>query len=85
MLQSTLTDKGQTTVPAEVREALKIKPRQQLEWIVQDDGTAIVRPQPSALDLFGSLKPAKPFPGLKTEKEAVKRLTADQAAKEGLK
>ena len=85
MPQSTLTDKGQTTVPAEVREALHVKPRQQLEWTVQDNGTAIVRPQPSALDLFASLKPAKSFPGLKAEKEAVRRKTADQAAKEGLK
>jgi bifunctional DNA-binding transcriptional regulator/antitoxin component of YhaV-PrlF toxin-antitoxin module len=83
--QSTLTDKGQTTVPAEVRQALKVKPRQQLEWTVQGNGSAIVRPQPSALGLFGSLKPAKPFPGGKTEKSAVKRLTAAQAAKEGLK
>jgi antitoxin PrlF len=85
MPQSTLTDKGQTTVPSEVREALKVKPRQQLEWIIQDNGTAVVRPQASALDLFGSLKPAKPFPGLRAEKEAAKRLTAQQAAKEGLK
>ncbi len=85
MPQSTLTDKGQTTVPAEVREALKIKPRQQLEWIVQKDGTAIVKPQPSALDLFGSLRPSKHFPGLKAEKEALKRLAAKQAAREGLK
>ena len=85
MPQSTLTDKGQTTVPAEVREALKVKPRQQLDWIIQDNGTAIVRPQPSALDLFGSLKPAKAFPGLKAEKDAVKHLMANQAAKEGLK
>ena len=72
-------------MPAEVREALKVKPRQQLEWIIQDDGTAIVRPQPSALDLFGTLKPGKPVSGLKAEKEAVKRLTAAQAAKEGLR
>ena len=85
MPQSTLTDKGQTTVPAEVREALNVKPRQQLEWIIQDNGTAVVRAQPSALDLFGSLRPAKPFPGLKAEKAAMKRLTAAQAAKEGLK
>jgi antitoxin PrlF len=85
MPQSTLTDKGQTTVPAEVREALKVKPRQQLDWTIQDNGTVIVRPQPSALDLFGALKPAKPFPGLKAEKDAVKKLTASQAAKEGLK
>jgi bifunctional DNA-binding transcriptional regulator/antitoxin component of YhaV-PrlF toxin-antitoxin module len=80
-----LTDKGQTTVPAEVREALKVKPRQQLDWIIQNNGTAIVRRQPSALDLFGTLKPAKPFPGLAAEKDAVKRQTADQAAQEGLK
>jgi bifunctional DNA-binding transcriptional regulator/antitoxin component of YhaV-PrlF toxin-antitoxin module len=84
MPRSTLTDKGQTTVPVEVREALKVKPRQQLDWIIQDNGTVLVRPQPSALDLFGSLKPAKPFPGLRAEKETVKLLTANQAAKEGL-
>ncbi|MEO8428109.1 MAG: type II toxin-antitoxin system PrlF family antitoxin [Verrucomicrobiota bacterium] len=85
MPQSTLTDKGQTTVPVEVREALKIKPRQKLAWEIQDDGTVVVRPQPSALGLFGSLKPAKPFPGLKEEKEGTRRAVAGQAAKEGLK
>ena len=85
MPQSTLTDKGQTTVPLEVRAALKVKPRQQLEWIVRADGTALVRPQPSALELFGSLKPAKRFPGLQEEKESVRRAVAAQAAKEGLK
>jgi len=85
MPQSTLTDKGQTTVPAEVREALKIKPRQQLAWEIQDDGSVVVRPQPSALDLFGSLKPVKAFPGLKEEKAGTRRAVAEQASKEGLK
>lgn len=72
-------------MPAEVRVALKIKPRQRLAWEIQDDGSVVVRPQPSALDLFGSLKPAKPFPGLKEEKEGTRRAIAEQAAKEGLK
>lgn len=85
MPRSTLTDKGQTTVPAEVREALKIKPRQQLAWEIQGDGSVVVRPQPSALGLFGRLKPAKAFPGLKQEKEGVRRGVARQAAKEGLR
>jgi len=85
MAHSTLTDKGQTTVPLAVRVALKVKPRQQLEWMVRADGTAVVRAQPCAVELFGSLKPAKPFPGLKAEKEAVSRAVAAQAAKEGLK
>jgi antitoxin PrlF len=85
MPQSTLTDKGQTTVPAEVREALKIQPRQRLAWEIQADGSAVVRPQPSALKLFASLKPSKRFPGLKQEKEGTLRAVAKQAAKEGLK
>jgi bifunctional DNA-binding transcriptional regulator/antitoxin component of YhaV-PrlF toxin-antitoxin module len=85
MPQSTLTDKGQTTVPLEVRMALKVKPRQQLDWIVQANGSAVVRARPSALELFGSLRSAKPFPGLKAEKEAVSRAVAAQAAREGLK
>ena len=71
-------------MPAEVRLALGIKPRQQLTWEIQNDGSAIVRLQPSALELFGSLKPAKRFPGLKAEKEASRLAVAQQAAKEGL-
>ena len=85
MPQSTLTDKGQTTVPRAVRAALKVKPRQQLEWIVRTDGTAVVRAQPNAVALFGSLKSAKRFPGLRAEKEAVSRAVAAHAAQEGLK
>lgn len=49
MPHSTLTDKGQTTVPIEVRTALRVKARQRLEWVVQPNGSALVRPQPSAL------------------------------------
>ena len=84
MPSSTLTDKGQTTVPAKVRLALGIKPRQQLTWEIQKDRSVVVRPQPSALELFGSLKPARRFPGFKAEKEASHRAVAEQAAQEGL-
>ena len=85
MPQSTLTDKGQTTVPVEIRTALKMKPRGQLDWSLQPDGTVIVRPQPSALDVFGTLKPTKAFPGIEGEKRAVQKLIAERAAKEGTK
>ena len=85
MLNSTLTNKGQTTVPADVREALRMKPRQRLLWEIQKNGSVVVRPQPSVLGLFGSLKPAKRFPGLQEEKEATRRAVASQGAREGLK
>ena len=64
---------------------LNMKPRVQLDWNIQSDGTVIVRPQPSALDLFGSLKPKKPFPGVQEEKRTVQKLIAKLAAREGLK
>jgi bifunctional DNA-binding transcriptional regulator/antitoxin component of YhaV-PrlF toxin-antitoxin module len=84
MVTSTLTDKGQTTVPREIRKALKVKARQRLTWSVRQDGAAIVRPQPSALELFGSLKSAKKYPGRNAEREAAMRAAARHAAKEGL-
>jgi antitoxin PrlF len=62
MAISTLTDKGQTTVPGEIRAALNLKPRQRLAWCVEKDGTVSVQAQPSALALFGSLRSAKSFP-----------------------
>ena len=82
MASSTITKKGQTTVPQEVREALRMKPQQRLEWTVRRDGTAVVRPVPSALGLFGSLRSKKSFPGRKAERAATQRAVADHAANE---
>jgi AbrB family looped-hinge helix DNA binding protein len=82
MIESTLTDKGQTTVPKEVRDALGIKPRQRLQWDLETNGTVVVRPEPSALDLFGSLKTTKRFPGIQEEKAAVRKSVAARAARE---
>jgi bifunctional DNA-binding transcriptional regulator/antitoxin component of YhaV-PrlF toxin-antitoxin module len=71
-------------VPQEIREALKVKPRQRLTWSMREDGSVVVRPQPSPLDLFGSLKSPKRFPGRPAEREAVARAVGRRAAKEGL-
>jgi len=84
MSTSTLTDKGQTTVPQEIRDALQMKPRQRMSWSLNGDGSVVVRPQPSALELFGCLKSPKAYPGREIEREAVVHLTGEQAAKEGV-
>ena len=84
MATSTLTDKGQTTVPQEIRVALKVKPRQRLSWSLSGDGSVVVRPQSSALGLFGSLKSARKFPGRAAEREAVARAAGRRAAREGV-
>jgi AbrB family looped-hinge helix DNA binding protein len=82
MLESTVTDNGQTTVPKGVRDALGLKPRQRLQWDLSKEGSVTVRPEPSALALYGSLKSRRKFPGLKVEKAAMRRHVGKQAAHE---
>ncbi len=60
MTESTITAKGQTTVPADVRALVSAKPGTKLVWAVTPDGTIIVRAKTkSILDMAGMLKPAR--------------------------
>lgn len=58
MAESTITAKGQTTVPADVRALIHAKPGTKLVWSVTLDGTIIVRAKTkSILNMAGMLKP----------------------------
>jgi antitoxin PrlF len=60
MSESTITAKGQTTVPRQVREQLGAGPGTRLVWHVMPDGSLLVRAKTlSLLDLAGSLKAPK--------------------------
>ena len=60
MTESTLTAKGQTTVPADVRARIHASPGTRLVWSVTPDGTIIVRAKTkSILELAGMLKAPK--------------------------
>ena len=60
MTESTITAKGQTTVPADVRALVHAEPGTRLVWSVMPDGTIIVRAKTkSILDLAGMLKAPK--------------------------
>jgi antitoxin PrlF len=60
MNASTITAKGQTTVPAEVRASMQVKAGTRLVWSVMPDGAAIVRAKTkSILDMAGMLKAPK--------------------------
>jgi antitoxin PrlF len=43
MFNATLTTKGQTTIPIEVREGLKLQPQDKLNFTLLPDGTVIMR------------------------------------------
>ncbi|WP_374665796.1 AbrB/MazE/SpoVT family DNA-binding domain-containing protein [Ramlibacter sp.] len=60
MTESTITAKGQTTVPSDIRARLLAEPGTRLVWSVMPDGTIIVRAKTkSILDLAGMLKAPK--------------------------
>ncbi len=60
MTESTITTKGQTTVPLQIRESLGATAGTKLLWHVMPDGAVIVRAKTlSILDLAGSLKAPK--------------------------
>ena len=54
MLESTLTSKGQTTLPKSVREALNLAPGDKVRYLVLGDEVRIVRPR-KVLTLAGTL------------------------------
>lgn len=60
MTESTITAKGQTTVPADIRQAIGGVPGTRLVWHALPDGRLLVRVKnKSVLDLKGMLKPPK--------------------------
>ena len=54
MLHSTVTSKGQTTIPGKIRKALGIKPGDRLEYVVDGD-RATIRVHPGIRSLRGAL------------------------------
>ena len=41
---STLTSKGQTTIPKEVRDHLRLSSGDQIDFVIQADGSVVLRP-----------------------------------------
>jgi AbrB family looped-hinge helix DNA binding protein len=58
MLHSTVTSKGQTTIPGKIRKALRIKPGDRLEYEVDGDH-ATIRVHPGMRSLKGVLASKK--------------------------
>jgi antitoxin PrlF len=61
-VSATVTNKGQITIPKEVREKLNLQTGDKLEFLVQEDGTAKVVPLTSSVTKLKGMvaKPKKP-------------------------
>ena len=58
MPHSTVTRKGQTTIPGKIRKALQIKPGDKLQFVVEGDH-ATIRVHPGTRSLKGALASKK--------------------------
>jgi len=58
MQHSRVTSKGQTTIPGKIRKALRIKPGDKLEYLVEGDH-ATIRVHPGTRSLKGALASKK--------------------------
>lgn len=60
MSEATVTSKGQVTIPAEIRRAMRLTAGERVVFTQLDDGTTVFRAKRrSVLELKGLLKPAR--------------------------
>jgi bifunctional DNA-binding transcriptional regulator/antitoxin component of YhaV-PrlF toxin-antitoxin module len=81
---STVTTKGQTTVPEPIRSAMGLGVGKLLLWELATDSegrkSLAVRPCPEIEELAGCLKSDVPFLGIEQEKQAMQQMRAERAA-----
>ena len=78
---STMTIKGQVTIPIEVRRALDLKPRDRVTFVLEN-GSARIQTTKSKLDaLFGSVKPKR----MPEDFKELRRLAMEEVAEKALK
>ena len=78
---STITSKGQTTIPVEVRRRLQLKAGDKIRFFIEDDGKAVIIPlKGSVRQLKGMLKSDKRF----TDEE-IKKAIGQHVAQKTLK
>jgi bifunctional DNA-binding transcriptional regulator/antitoxin component of YhaV-PrlF toxin-antitoxin module len=57
MVRTSITSKGQTTIPVEFRKKWNTS---EVIWELHEDGSANVRPVPDVMSLFGAAHDGKP-------------------------
>lgn len=62
MSASTITAKGQTTIPKDVRDRLHLKPGDRVEFVLRDDGTALLVPATVPVASLRGILPAPAKP-----------------------
>lgn len=51
-MQSTITSRGQTVIPASIRRQLGLGPADRLEWVLDKEGIRVVPVRSNSVDAF---------------------------------
>ena len=79
---ATITAKGQVTIPAEIRKALGLKPRDKIAFIL-DQGEVKLEPSSSRLRAgFGAVEPRKKPEDFKELRGEIEKWVAQEADQE---
>ena len=70
MFESSITIKGQTTLPKAVRDSLAVKAGDKVRYVILDEGVLLMPVRPTSR-LFGSLKYDGPPVNLKDMEDAI--------------
>jgi len=79
---ATISSKGQITLPARLRDKLKLEEGDKVEFYVDHKGRVMMRPRKrSAQGFLDSLPPRKPDPDLESEDAAIAKAVEERDAK----
>jgi AbrB family looped-hinge helix DNA binding protein len=84
MVRTNISSKGQITIPQIFRQRMALTGKQEVEVDQMADGTVVVRPVASILDLAGSVTLNQPLLSPQEERRQARLIMARQAAKRGL-
>ena len=51
-MRSTITSRGQTVIPAEIRRRFRLDPSKKLEWVVENEGIRIIPVAENPVDAY---------------------------------
>jgi antitoxin PrlF len=78
MAESTMTSKGQTTIPIEVRRRLKLKPGDRIEYLIEDDKVILSPRNLDIRELKGILGPPPRRVSLEEMEDAIRTRRAER-------
>ena len=82
-LETTLTQKGQVTIPLEVRRLMGLEPHDRVRFEIEGDTVRITKASSRLLKWYGSVKPQKKPEDWQTIRDEFAKGVAEEVISEG--